>query len=65
MSDEGRFKLAASFAALLCVFALAYNIAAEYLLPGIESYIERKLYYERVISKKNLSLHRGEYWRGE
>jgi hypothetical protein len=63
MRDERKFKLVAVMAALLCVLGVAYNIASEYLLPDIENYIKRRLYYEQVISKKGLSMHRAEYWR--
>ncbi len=45
--------------------AIAYNISGEYILPDIESYIKRRVYYERVISKKGLSLRRADYWREE
>lgn len=65
MKDERKFRLAIALGAILCVLAIAYNIAGEYILPDIESYIERRVYYERIISKKGLSLHRAEYWREE
>ena len=50
MKDDRKFRLAVVFAALLCVLTVAYNIAGEYLIPDIESYVQRRLYYERVIS---------------
>jgi hypothetical protein len=65
MKDDRKFRLAVVFAALLCVLTVAYNIAGEYLIPDIESYVQRRLYYERVISQKGLSMHRAEYWREE
>jgi len=63
MTDARKFRLAVVLGVFLCALAVAYNIAGEYLLPDIEAYIERRLYYERVISKKGLSLHPAEYWK--
>jgi|Deesub1362A_J573_1020465.scaffolds.fasta_scaffold00004_283 hypothetical protein len=63
MRDERKFKVFIIFVAVLCVLAIGYNIAEEYFLPDIENYIQRRLYYERVISKKGLSLHEAKYWR--
>jgi hypothetical protein len=63
MRDERKFRFAVFSAALLCVLAIAYNIVSEYFLPDIEGYMKRRLYYERVISKKGLSMHRAMYWR--
>ena len=63
MKDEKKFRLSVIFAAALCVFAIAYNIAEEYVLPDIENYIQRRLYYEKVISRKGLSMHEAKYWR--
>lgn len=65
MKDDRKFRLAVVFAAFLCVLTVVYNIAGEYLIPDIESYVQRRLYYERVISQKGLSMHRAEYWREE
>lgn len=65
MSDESKFKIAASFITALCVLAVAYNIAQEYFVPDLAAYAKRRIYYERVISKKGLSLHRAEYWSEE
>lgn len=63
MKDEGKFKLLTYFSAILIALTLSYNILQEHLMPGIEGYLERKVYYENVISKKGLSLHKGMYWR--
>lgn len=54
-----------AFSLSVCVLAILYNIASEYIIPDMESYIQRKLYYERVISKKGLGLHKAQYWREE
>ncbi len=65
MRDEKKFKLVTAVSLVVCVLAILYNIASEYLIPDMEGYIQRKLYYERVISKKGLSLHKAQYWREE
>lgn len=65
MKDERKFRLTIALGAILCIMAIAYNISGEYILPDIESYIKRRVYYERVISKKGLSLRRADYWREE
>jgi hypothetical protein len=62
MKDERKFRVAVVIAAVLCVLTVAYNVASEYFIPDIEAYVKRRLYYEQVISKKGLSLHRAEYW---
>lgn len=65
MADVIKFKILAILATALVVLILSYNILEESLFSGIEGYLERRLYYERVISKKDLSLHKGMYWRKE
>lgn len=65
MRDERKFKLLAVFASFLCVLAVAYNVAEELILPDIQNYLQRKIYYESVISKKGLSMHNALYWRQE
>jgi hypothetical protein len=65
MKDEIKFKLAVFIVSALCVLSIVYNVASEYVLPDIEGFFKRKLYYERVISQKGLSLHKADYWRQE
>jgi hypothetical protein len=65
MKDEIKFKLAVFIVTALCVLSIVYNVASEYILPDIEGFFKRKLYYERVISQKGLSLHKADYWRKE
>jgi len=61
--DEKKFKTAVLFAFALCLLVIAYNVAGEYFIPEIEGYLRRRIYYERVISKKGLSMHNALYWR--
>lgn len=63
MNDGKKFKaLIASMVALL-LLVLSYTVLEDTVLPGIEGYMQRRLHYERVISKKGLSLHKGMYWK--
>jgi hypothetical protein len=62
MRDGRKLSIAVVFAAALCVLTVAYNVAQEYFIPDIEAYVKRRIYYEQVISKKGLSLHKAEYW---
>ncbi|MDO9028202.1 MAG: hypothetical protein Q7U68_05005 [Candidatus Roizmanbacteria bacterium] len=63
MADKNKFKTLIFLTTLLIVCILSYNILQEYVTPDIEGYITRRVYYEKVISKKGLSLHKGMYWR--
>lgn len=63
MTDKKKFKILAILATLLTVLILSYNVLSEYFMPEIEGYLERRIYYEKVISKKGLSMHKGMYWK--
>lgn len=63
MTDEKKSRILLPSAALLTVAAISYNILHEYVMPDIEGYWQRRLYYERVISKKGLTLRKGMYWK--
>lgn len=65
MKDEKKFRLFLGISVLLITVSLFFNIFGERYSKDIGSYIERRFYYERVISKKGLSLHRALYWRQE
>lgn len=65
MKDERRFGVLLSVSFLICLLAIAYNVAGLDLAGEAKGYVKRRLYYESVISKKGLSLHRGQYWRKE
>lgn len=63
MTDEKRFRFFIVLSALLTIGVISYNVFEEYMMPDIEGYWQRRLYYERVISKKGLDLHKGKYWK--
>lgn len=65
MKDEKKFRLFIGVSVLLIMISLLFNIFGERFSKDIGSYLERRFYYERVISKKGLSLHRALYWRQE
>lgn len=62
MTDSKKFKILTALATGLIVLILSYNILREYIIPDMENYIRRRIYYEQVISKK-LDLHKGMHWR--
>ena len=63
MNDRKKFIVLTSATVLLSVFIMLYSVARDLFLPGVEDYARRRIYYERVISKKSLSLHKGMYWK--
>jgi hypothetical protein len=64
MNDTIKFRILMALTAILAFSVLAFNILQEYWLPDMEGYLQRRLYYERVISKKGTSLHKGMHWKG-
>jgi hypothetical protein len=63
MRDEKKFKILSVLTTLLILCIISYNVFQEYFKTEIGDYIKRRIYYEKVISKKELSLHKGKYWR--
>jgi len=63
LNDIRKFRLLAILTTTLIVLILSYNVISEYFMPEIEGYLERRIYYEKVISKKGLSMHKGMYWK--
>jgi hypothetical protein len=47
---------------VLCLLVLASQVLQEQV-SNIGQYAERRWYYEKTISKKDLSLHKGMYWK--
>ncbi len=62
MVDEKKFKVLVTASTLVCVLVLGATVLQEQV-TGIVQYAERRLYYEKTISKKGLSLHKGMYWK--
>jgi hypothetical protein len=63
MSDTKKFNILIKVMTAIIVLILSYNIFQEYIMTGVGDYVKRRMYYERVISKKGLSLHKGMYWK--
>jgi hypothetical protein len=64
MTDSKKFKMLLYGTVALVVLVLSFNLFQEQVLHDVEAYVQRRLHFERVISKKGLSLHRGMYWKG-
>lgn len=65
MSDTGKFKALLFAVTAVVILIFAQNIFEDRLTGGMENYLKRRLYFEKVISKKALSLHRALYWKEE
>lgn len=65
MKDDKRFIRAIWASALLVGLTVLFNSAFEGVLQEMVSYAKRRIYYERVLSKKGLDLHKGQYWKEE
>jgi hypothetical protein len=63
MTDERKFRIFSSIVTILILLIISYNLSQEYLMTELGGYLKRRIYYETVIKKKGLSLHRAEYWR--
>ncbi len=66
MTDTGKFRILILTATVLAALVLFFNVFQEYFMPQVESYLQRRgyqRYYEKSISKKGLSLHKGVYWK--
>ena len=63
MSDRRKLTLITALALLLAVLVIAENLGLGTYLAGIGGQKQRRDHYERVLMKKGLSLHEGEYWK--
>lgn len=63
MTDTKKFRSLIILTTVLCATVLLYNIFQEIYFQDIEGYIKRRLYYERVISRKGLELHKAMHWK--
>lgn len=62
-ADIKKAKLLTACSAALVGLVLAYNLIEDYVSPILEGYVQRRIYYETVISKKRLSEHRAMFWK--
>jgi hypothetical protein len=63
MKDSTKFTTALIASAALVCLSVAYSILGDSALPDLEGRLQRKAYYERVISKKGLGLHKAMHWK--
>lgn len=62
VTDEKKFTALVIASVIVCLLVLATTLLQEQV-SGIGQYAERRWYYEKTISKKGLSLHKGMYWK--
>ncbi len=63
MKDEKKIRLSVILSTALIIFVLSYNVFQDYIMTEVGGHLKRRLYYEKVILKKGLTLHNAEYWR--
>ncbi len=63
VDDSKKLKMLVWATGALCLLALTANVASEYFLPDMKGYIDRRVYFERVISGKGLSMHNALHWK--
>jgi hypothetical protein len=63
MNDDRKFKILAVLSSILVISIISLNIFHEYFSAEIGSHIQRRIYYERVLSGKSLPLHDAKHWR--
>ena len=63
MTVAKKFRILIVLTTTLVVLILSYNIFQEFFMSEIVAHFQRRIYYESVISKKGLSLHKGMYWK--
>ncbi|MEN8264653.1 MAG: hypothetical protein ABFR82_14465 [Nitrospirota bacterium] len=63
MKEEKKFRILTVLSTLLIIFILSYNVFQDYITTEIGGHLKRRLYYEKVILKKGLTLHKAKYWK--
>ena len=63
MKDEKKFRVLAILSTGLIICMLSYNVFQDYIMTEVGGHLKRRLYYEKVILKKGLTLHKAKYWR--
>jgi hypothetical protein len=61
--DNRKLRAAIVVSTLLILAVLFFNIFQEQITTNLGGYIKRRIYFERVIKKSGLSLHKAKYWR--
>lgn len=63
MKDAVKCRVLTVCMAVLCVLAVAYAAVEEFVLPDVQQYLQRKLYYEQTLKDKGLSMEPARHWR--
>lgn len=63
MTDDKKIRILILFSLALISLVLLYNVFEERIDPDIVQYVQRRIHYESVISKKGLSLHEAKHWK--
>jgi len=63
MNDDRKFRILAVLSTILVVSIMSFNVFEGYFSTEIGSYLKRRIYYEKVISGKNLKLHDARHWK--
>ena len=63
MKEEKKFRVLAILSTGLIICMLSYNVFQDYIMTEVGGHLKRRLYYEKVILKKGLTLHKAKYWR--
>lgn len=62
-TEDRSFRLLMVLTIVLVGLTVLSPALKDSVLSGLGSFLERRYYYERVISKRDLSLHRAMHWR--
>lgn len=62
MNDRSKAGIMTAGGTMIIVLTLMFNLAGDTLVSPFFKRLERKMYFDRVISKKGLSLHRARFW---
>lgn len=63
MNDDKKLRILVIFSTLLVVSIISYNMLQVYFSTELGSYLKRRIYYEKVLSRKGLPLHDARHWR--
>ncbi|TAN45619.1 MAG: hypothetical protein EPN22_01830 [Nitrospirae bacterium] len=63
MTDDKKFRILIFFSAALTALVIFYNVFEERIDSDMVQYVQRRMHYESVISKKGLSLHEAKHWK--
>ena len=63
MTDQRKLTVAVGLSLLFAALAFGENLGLGEYVSGLVERNGRQDHYERVLMKKGLSMHEGEYWK--